>query len=1000
MTPEPQTPFGSKRSHALAALLLACFALVLLIDPIVRHATHSYTTANFAQAHTLTSWELEKYELDYHGMCDPPTQMQPWMRFSGEELRAGRVPLWNPYNGNGVPHLANYQSAVFSPFSVPFYVLSFKTALIVAAWMRLFALGFFTYLFLRTIRFEFLPSLLGATAFMLNGKSILLLAYPHSAVATALPAGLLCVERAARALESGASRRRVVAWLAGLCVAFVVGIYAGHPEPLAWVGSLTFLWTAWRAFGISRRLGFRAGAWLLVGFGSASVVAFMLGAPQILPFLEYWRHSVVLGTRVPLLQPSLTEWWPLLMYPSAVGSPVTRFMLSSGLPFPNFEQVNTSYPGAIVLLLALVGLFALRSDRRVRPFAIGVVAWLVLTCDVGGLGRLWDRTPGLGSTVLLARSQSVWLFGLAALAALALQKLIDIRPTRRTWMTALAILVGGGAAIAVCTWGASRLLEENIEKGYEGNRELVRASIEGERWILCATAAVALVFAAAMAVVANGRAKRVLACAILGLVVFQNGRMTHEFNPTIEDRFVFPRTPAIEALQSASGGANVLALTDNGLPPDTNLEYRVPMPTNYDALGVRRFEELKYVLFESFGPWLTPSHASPRSLALLGIEYVITAGDWVPSATGLSAYDVAKRAPFEPVMLNNNVSVEQTFVCDRPNLDEVTVFASTMQFGAVDSSDLRLRLYDEHDVLIAERLWSPEELRADTVRESDIAFAWQAFGPTGAFVAKFATLTFPPRADSAGARFRLVADSTRSAGNRSTLLWFSKAAPLKGAQLRISGAVRNGMLYFDWRGEPHVFEHAAQLGRLSLSKFTRGLGRFFAVAAGVECGSGAQAMLALSSAEFDPSRMVTIEKDVGDPTFRLLMSKYKSREARRTNPPPTLPAADREFEAAARAEVVSSNPTEIRLRVTRRDPGYLVACQTWYPGWKATVNGEERPVLVGNYAFQAVRLDAGSNDVVLRFDPDSWRIGLHVATAGLLIGVVAWFVAARKGAAA
>ena len=41
----------------------------------------------------------------------------PVWKFASEEIHRGRLPLWNPYLGFGVPFLANPQSCVLYPFS-------------------------------------------------------------------------------------------------------------------------------------------------------------------------------------------------------------------------------------------------------------------------------------------------------------------------------------------------------------------------------------------------------------------------------------------------------------------------------------------------------------------------------------------------------------------------------------------------------------------------------------------------------------------------------------------------------------------------------------------------------------------------------------------------------------------------------------------------------------------------------------------------------------------
>ena len=62
----------------------------------------------------------------------------------------------------------------------------------------------------------------------------------------------------------------------------------------------------------------------------------------------------------------------------------------------------------------------------------------------------------------------------------------------------------------------------------------------------------------------------------------------------------------------------------------------------------------------------------------------------------------------------------------------------------------------------------------------------------------------------------------------------------------------------------------------------------------------------------------------------------------------------------------------------------LVLTEVWYPGWRATVDGESRPVLRANYAFRAVRLGSGQHQVRLTFAPRSWGLGLAVSGLTLL----------------
>ena len=106
------------------ALVLAAFLCVFFSTPLARYDEVHYSSADLTQDFCLT-----KFEGGHHPgnklLSDAVVQMQPWEMFNKRELAAGRFPLWNTWNGNGCPHFANYQAAVLSPFSIPYYVLDF-----------------------------------------------------------------------------------------------------------------------------------------------------------------------------------------------------------------------------------------------------------------------------------------------------------------------------------------------------------------------------------------------------------------------------------------------------------------------------------------------------------------------------------------------------------------------------------------------------------------------------------------------------------------------------------------------------------------------------------------------------------------------------------------------------------------------------------------------------------------------------------------------------------
>jgi len=101
----------------------------------------------------------------------------------------------------------------------------------------------------------------------------------------------------------------------------------------------------------------------------------------------------------------------------------------------------------------------------------------------------------------------------------------------------------------------------------------------------------------------------------------------------------------------------------------------------------------------------------------------------------------------------------------------------------------------------------------------------------------------------------------------------------------------------------------------------------------------------------------------------------------------------------ARVELLA--PTRMRVVTRSPAPGLLVVGDAAYPGWRATVDGEERPVLRCDYVLRAVPIPAGECVVELRFRPGRLVAGATIsllACLAVLVLVVAEMRRARAPA--
>jgi len=76
--------------------------------------------------------------------------------------------------------------------------------------------------------------------------------------------------------------------------------------------------------------------------------------------------------------------------------------------------------------------------------------------------------------------------------------------------------------------------------------------------------------------------------------------------------------------------------------------------------------------------------------------------------------------------------------------------------------------------------------------------------------------------------------------------------------------------------------------------------------------------------------------------------------------------------------IVDYRNNSIKLNVNTDRPKILVLSETYYPGWKVYVDGQEKKILKANFAFRAVPLSAGQHEVEFIYDPWTFKIGLYI----------------------
>jgi hypothetical protein len=357
----------------------------------------------------------------------------PAYTYEAARLRALALPLWNPYQGTGVPFLATLQPGAFYPARLLLLVADVPTAMAWSNVGHLVLLVVATYALCRTLGARRSGALVGALVLgVVCGRRVLFLPSFLEACAW-LPVAALAAERV---VVTGRWR-----WVVLLGVAAAMPVLAGGYQASVYIAYALAVFVL--AILVDReRRGARPVGAVVVQLALAGVLAVALAAPQLLPTLR-WSAETLRQTGQ--LEDAQIEPWRF--------SPWYHVLVD--------DLGRISAPAA---LLAGVG-FAIsgRFGAVLGIFAVG--AWM-LALGPGAPGfALYHLLPGLGMFRGPGRIFSTLVAFLCSVgAALGTSALLDML-ARRRWrpmveaiglVTMLAVLVPRMRSDAVLPWTSTQ----------------------------------------------------------------------------------------------------------------------------------------------------------------------------------------------------------------------------------------------------------------------------------------------------------------------------------------------------------------------------------------------------------------------------------------------------------------------------------------------------------------------------------------------------------------
>ena len=593
-------PKQGRRERLFAALAVGAAVLALLLPALLR----GEGLLPVGSLWRVPPWNAVLPRSSGNGLLvDQLLEFWPWRLFLRSELLAGRFPFWNPLIASGVPFAGCAQAAPFFPLNLLLIALTPSAWSLAAAFLKLFAAGFFTALHARRLGAGRAGAALAGVSFALCGVMVAWLGHPQTNAACVLPALFWALGRAAE--KEGAR-----AWVPVAVCAGVI-LLAGHPPTALHVLAAG---AAYAAFLRRGRIGAPA---LAFAAGAA------LAAPALLPWLEYLSLSSTGAASAELARWS-TRLSPFalvhLLMPLASGSPThgsevlaAAFGLGSA---SNFLE-RAGWIGLPALAFAALAVARRGGEREVRFHAALALFGLAAAFGLPPLPWLWRLLPGF-SSANPTRLLLLFCFGAATLAGLGCDPEEAPAPARLT--RGLAGLFAAALAAEVLAVARLAAAFAPAELGFAAGQ----------------SAAFVAEAAAALWLVSRPGARRWAPLAAAAFLL----RTGLGVNPSAPAELLYPATPGIRALAAAQGQGRVFGL-GWALAPDTGMAFGLRDARGRDFASLRRYEELVTGSAGSFDFYQTAAELPP-SPALLGISAVaatektapaVPAG-WTPSGEG------------------------------------------------------------------------------------------------------------------------------------------------------------------------------------------------------------------------------------------------------------------------------------------------------------------------------------------------------------------------------
>src|SRR3989344_1488758 len=525
---------------------------------------------------------------------DVISQIYTWKKLVIDTWKSGSIPLWNPYGFSGTPLLANYQSAALSPGNILYFILPFIDAWSIQILLQPLMAGFFTYLFVRSLKLSKTASIISSLAFMFCGFLTTWMMYGTLGYAIVfLPLALFAIQKISSTQK----------WYYSLLLSISIPLsfFSGHFQTSLYFLIFILIYILFNFFTEKNIKVFLLNV--------ASVFwGLLLSATQLIPSIELYLNSV----RSEIFMKSEVIPWsylPTFLAPDFFGNPVTRNDW-----FGHYAEWN-AYIGLLPLML---GFYSLRKRNGITLFFFFSAALVfLLAFQTPMLDFLITLKIPVLSTSAASRIIVLFSFCFAVLAGFGFENLTADLKNRK--LRPVFVWLGAFVLIFITLWTISL-------SGFffpEGKSQISLSNLKLPTLLLLAS--VFIILSGLFIKIKN--IFIIISALLILLTAFDILRFAIKWQPFKPRDLVYPEVQISKFLSKLSGYDRVLA----NFGAEASTTFRIPSVEGYDPLYIKRYGELvialsdgqyhkaerSVVLFPKKGTY------TGTALNLLGIKYVV-----------------------------------------------------------------------------------------------------------------------------------------------------------------------------------------------------------------------------------------------------------------------------------------------------------------------------------------------------------------------------------------